>query len=323
MLKTKPLVAVDSDTLIFSAAAANEERSIEVLHQPSGKSRVFKNRTEFKAAMQEKNKEITSDYLITDKQEPMDVSFALHTIKQAAERILDTYSDCEVVFCAGAEWNFRDSLDYPTKYKGNRTNMLRPLLLSECQEYFARKFKAIKATGHEADDEVSILAYDALRQGREAYILSPDGDSRQFDGIKLGKYGTLPKDCVCIQWMHPVKWEDGKLDTYGLPWLIGQHVTGDPTDGLKPTYLTNFKYADKGYYNDVKTFTEPLQFFEFATTKYKLWYPEPVTYTTWYGKKVTRTWEDMLDLYWKGTTMKRERDKVPNFWSFMKEKGYA
>ena len=44
-------------------------------------------------------------------------------------------------------------------------------------------------------------------------------------------------------------------------------------------------------------------------------------YETWNGVKVKADWKFMLNLYWKGTTMKRERHKEPDFWEFLKEKG--
>ena len=52
MKSTKPLVAVDCDTLLYASTAACEERSIEVLHEPTGKTKEFKNRTEFKELIQ-------------------------------------------------------------------------------------------------------------------------------------------------------------------------------------------------------------------------------------------------------------------------------
>ena len=57
MKSTKPLVAVDCDTLLYASTAACEERSIEVLHEPTGKTKEFKNRTEFKELMKSREKE--------------------------------------------------------------------------------------------------------------------------------------------------------------------------------------------------------------------------------------------------------------------------
>lgn len=321
MSKSKPFVSADCDTLVFSSAAAVESRTIEVLHQPTGKSKRFQNRTEFKEVMKSKNKEITQDYIIKDIQEAEDVSHALKLVKNAVEQIYDNFSDCEVVLSATAENNFRDSLPYPTKYKGNRSTMLRPLLLKDAQNYLLTKYKARRAIGCEVDDYTAILAYEALEQGREAFLLSPDGDSRQFDGLKLGKYNSKPSDCVHIQFMHEVDWNDKGFQSYGFPWMTMQHLTGDVSDGLKPTYLSNARYGEKGCFNDLKKLKTPEEFVEFTIKKYKEWYPKPFEYVDWKGGKVNADWKYMLELYWMGTTMMRKEGVLPNYWDFLEQKG--
>jgi hypothetical protein len=320
---TKPFVAVDSDTLLYNSAIASESRYITVLHKPTGKTKDFSNRTEFKAVMREKGKVITEDYLIIDKQEAHPLANALSTAKLKAESILDNFDFHEVVFCAGDTNNFRRSLPYPTRYKSNREKTLRPLLLKDCHEYFKKKFKSVQAQGHECDDEVSILAYEALKQGREAFILSPDGDSRQFDGIKFGGYQDNPNECVNIQFMHEIKWDGKNLDTYGFPWIISQCAYGDATDGLNPQYLAQKKYGEKGFYNDFHKLNTPEEIVKKLVEKYKFWYPEPFEYTAWNGEKQRADWKSILELYWKGTTMKRERDKEPDIWEFLRQKGVS
>ena len=321
MSKSKPFVAVDSDTLLYSAVAACESRTIEVLHSPTGKSKEFKNRTEFKAVMKSKEKEITSDYCIIDRQEPEPVENALHLIKQRAEKILDNFQGCEVVFCAGDNNNFRAALPYPTKYKGNRDNTLRPLLLKDAHEYFRKKYKAVRAEGNEVDDEIAILAYGALEQGREAIVLSPDGDSRQFDGLKLGSYHSDLCSCVSIDFWHDMKWIDGEFDSYGFPWMMMQGIVGDATDGLNPSYLAKKRFGEKGFFNEFGRLKTPEDMVVKFIEKYQQWYPSEFTYTTWDGKEVKADWKFMLNLYWKGTTMKRKRNEEPDFWQFLKEKG--
>ena len=319
-MKSNPLVSVDCDTLVYSAAASCELRSILVTHAPSGISKKFSNRTEFKSTMKAKNKVITDDYLITDIQEPSDVSHALKLVKNSVEKILDNFSDCEVVLCATASNNFRGLLPYPNSYKNNRKSAIRPLLLEDTQKYILGKYKAVRAEGHEVDDLVGILAYEALSQGREAYILSPDGDCRQFDGIKLGKYQDAPEDCFKIEFMHDITWSDKGIQTWGFPWMIFQGTVGDITDGLTPRFLCKARYGEKGCFNDIKDITSPEKLVQYSIEKYKEWYPEPFVYTTWDGKQQQADWKFMLELYWKGTTMKRSYREEPDFWKFLKDK---
>lgn len=320
MKSTKPLVAVDCDTLLFASTAACEERSIKVMHEPTGKSKEFKNRTEFKELMNSREKEITPDYKIIDQQFPQPLENALQIVKQRTEKILDNFSDCEVILCAGDVDNFRMKLPYPTKYKKNRDTALRPLLLKEVHSYFKRKYKAVVAQSHEVDDEVAVLAYGALRQGREGIVISPDGDSRQFDGLKLGKYDYDYEACFPIEFMSPIRWTDGEFDSYGFPWAIMQAAVGDATDGLNPTYLAKKRYGEKGFYNEVKDMRKPEELALHLIKKYKEWFPSEFEYTPWEGRLIKADWKFMLNLYWKGTTMKRDRDKEPDFLEFIKEK---
>lgn len=318
---TKPVVLVDSDTLLFSSCMAVQNNTIEVTHTPTGITKNFKNRTEFKQLMKSKAKEITEDYVVKDQSEAEDVSHALRLVKNSVERIKDNFSDAEVIFCCGADWNFRDHLPYPNQYKGNRTSMLKPLHLPAAQQYMFDKHNAVRAFTHETDDEVGILAYEALAVGRKAYILSPDGDSRQFDGVSLGKYHDTPDTCFDIKFMHDVSWSDKGIQTWGFPWMIYQASCGDITDGLLPRFLCKARYGEKGCYNDIHKLTTPEQLVQYLVDKYKQWYPEPFVYTTWDGKKQQSDWKHMLELYWKGTTMKRNRYEEPCFWKFIADKG--
>ena len=319
-MKSIPFVAVDADTLLFNAAVSSQDKYITVLHKPTGKTKNYQNRTEFKESMRGR-KEITEQYEIHDIQDNPSVKRAFRTVKNKAEQILDNFDFHEVVFCAGDSDNFRRELPYPTRYKANRDGKDRPLLLKECHQYFKKRYKSIQALGHECDDEVSILAYEALKQGREAFILSPDGDSRQFDGVKFGGYTDTPFECVDIQFMHSIKWTGKNLDTYGFPWTVSQCAYGDATDGLNPQYLAKKRYGEKGFYNDFHELTTADEIAQKLIEKYKFWFPEEFEYTSWNGKQIQADWKSMLELYWKGTTMKRERDKHPNVWEFFIEKG--
>lgn len=320
MRSTKPLVAVDCDTLLYASTAACEERSIAVLHEPTGKTKEFKNRTEFKEWMKNREKEITPDYKITDQQSPQPLENALQIVKQRTEKILDNFSDCEVILCAGDRENFRAKLPYPTKYKKNRDTTLRPLLLKDVHSYFHRKYKSVIADMHEVDDEVGILTYEALKHGREGIVLSPDGDSRQFDGVKLGKYNDDTLSCISVGFIPEVKWTDGEFDSYGFPWTVMQAAVGDATDGLNPTYLANRRYGEKGFYNEVQNMKSPEEFALHLIEKYREWFPSKFEYTAWDGRLMKADWKFMLNLYWKGTTMKRVRNKEPDFLRFIKEK---
>ena len=78
----KKILILDGDSVAYRCASAAEERSIDVLHKPTGKSKVFKHRTEFKKFMLERGKEITDDYEVHDKQESEPLEYVIVTGKQ-------------------------------------------------------------------------------------------------------------------------------------------------------------------------------------------------------------------------------------------------
>lgn len=321
MKPSRPLVSVDCDTLIFKCASAVEDRSINVLHKPTGKEKIFKNRTEFKESMKNREKVITEDYLISDVQKSGDVSHALKLVKSKIEQIRDNFSDCEVVFGATHTNNFRDSLEYPVAYKGNRVNAIRPIHLKETQQYVIGVHKAVVAVGCEQDDYSAIVAYDAVRRGRKAYLLTPDGDARQFDGLSLGDYDDTPNSCIDINFMHKIEYNEKGFQSYGFPWLIMQACVGDITDGLNPCYLNKKRYGEKGHYNATKNFKTPEQHANYMISLYKEWYPNRFKYTSHDGRQIMSDWKHMLELYWKGTTMKRSLDDELIVWEFLKDRG--
>lgn len=57
----KTVLVLDGDSIAYRCSAAAERRVITVTHEPTGKSKEFKHRTEFKKSMSEKGKEITED----------------------------------------------------------------------------------------------------------------------------------------------------------------------------------------------------------------------------------------------------------------------
>ena len=303
------LVVVDADTLLYSTAAASEQRSIEVLHKPSGICKSFANRTEFKKLMKEKGKEITDDYELTEKQEPEPVEHCLYSIKVQAENIIERYAFDTVVFVAGDDANFRLDLPLPSKYKSNRSATIRPVHLKEAHKYFANKYKSLKGFSHEADDLSHILAHQGIAEGREVIVLSPDKDSRGFIGVKLGKYDTEESNLVLVQDMHEVQHSKEKgTKSYGVPWLCIQALIGDPSDFYKPTQLAGVKYGEVSAYKDLKDCKTPKECLEVVVRKYREWYPEDFVYTAWNGEQVESNWKHMLQLYWSCLKMKEKED---------------
>lgn len=310
----KPLVVVDADTLVFRSAAVSEERKVNVKHLPSGRERIYKNRTEFKSAMKEKNFEIKSeDFEYEDIQEEQPIEYCLHTIKMQAEAILERFKDSHVVFVAGDRNNFRLDLPLPKRYKSNRDGMLRPVHLAKAKEYFIDKYKAISAEGYEADDLSAILAYDGIKAKKDVILASPDKDSKQFVGLKLFDYTNPDKSIVEVKDWHPVELTSKKeFKSYGIPFLAYQMTRGDGSDGYWPYKLAGKEFGDSGAYKLLYQCLTAKECLQVIVNQYKEWYPEPVTYRAWNGKEYTKDWKDILQMYFYCAKMKQSEDDELN-----------
>ncbi len=298
-------VAVDYDTPVFSAASVTEQRSILVTHQPTGIQKKFKTRTEFKELMKSKGKTVTEAYTIQDVQEAEPVANCLHLIKSNANKIKELYKNAEVVFVAGDKNNFRLDLSLPTRYKGQRAGMIRPIHLGECHRYVKQHLGAVSADGCEADDLTIILAYEAKKQGKNALLLSIDKDSNQSIGLTISDYtGSYYQT---INEMHEVKY-DTKYRSYGIPWIAMQWTVGDGTDCFKPTELSKSRYGAISAYKDFKDLKTPQEVLLKVIELYKHFYPRKFEYTDWKGQQHEADWKSMLVLYFKCCKMKESYD---------------
>lgn len=308
--RKKPLVVVDADTLVYRAAAVSEERSVLVKHIPSKREKIYKNKTEFKNAMKEKNFVINpEDFTFEDIQEEQPISNCLHTIKLQAQNIIDRFPNSEVIFCCGEKDNFRLDLPLPERYKSNRSDSIRPVHLSEGKDYLVKKFRAKSAVGFEVDDLSIILAYEGKNKGIDVVLAACDKDAKQAVGLKLFDYTNPDKEIVEIKNWHEIVLNDKKeFKSYGVPFFCFQWIRGDLSDHVIPYKLAGVKFGDAGAYKlfkDCKTAKECL---DKVVEQYRQWYPEPVTYTAWNGKEYTKDYKGLLQLFFSAIYMLRSHN---------------
>lgn len=313
----KPLVVVDADTLVFRSAAVSEERLVEVEHLPSGRKKIYKNRTTFKEAMKEKNFEVKpEDFKFSDIQEEQPIANCLHTIKMQAQNIVDRFSDSEIIWCCGDKNNFRLELPLPVQYKSNRNSMIRPIHLSKAKEYFCDKFKAKSAEGMEVDDLVLVLSYEARNvYKRDVTLASVDKDSKQAIGLKLFDYVNPEYPIIEVKDWHPVELNAKKeFKSYGVPWLCMQWINGDLSDGFSAKQLAGIKIGDVGLYEMFKDCKYPKDNLEIVINWFKESFGDNFAYTDWQGNIVNTDWKDIMQLYYKCCKMKTSyEDKLDCF----------
>lgn len=304
----KTIAVIDGDLLAFKASAANETRSIEALHNPTGRTKVFKHRTELKETI-DLEKFPLDTFTITDKQEAADLSYALHTVKKMIEGICKVCkTDQYEIYLSGSD-NFRDKLPLPSKYKGNRDGMIRPLQLTEVKEYLIKVHKAEVVVG-EADDKISIRQYDGVKSKTKIIGCSTDKDSLGTDGW-IYNWDTMEKPML-VKGLGELYIDDkGKVRGHGSKWKYLQWIVGDTIDGLNPCELAGVKFGEKSGYKILVDLQTEKDCWQAVHDLYLKWYPESVEYIDQNGVKCCADYLDIAQVYWDGIHMLRwEGDKV-------------
>ena len=320
MIKKKRIVLIDADILSFRTSAICETRAVEVLHNKTKRTKIFKNRTQFKDFLKAKEFEyIEQDYTFKDVQTPNDdllYSFLLtNQMKSLKERL---WWD-EVRLLISGNTNFRDNLPLPKKYKGNRDGTLKPLFRQECKNFLIGKYKAEVVEGCEADDALIYLGYEYLNKGDEVVIVSNDKDSLAYSGLKIYDYTKDDAEIVELPKLGSL-WLDnkGKVRGNGFLHYCHQMKIGDLTDGYKPTDLTTPKisYGEKSSYDALKDCTSEQEALQLVIGKYIQWYPKEFVYVDCFGIEHKATWKDMIRLYHRCVRMKETKDDILSFNDF-------
>ena len=209
---TKLTSIFDYDLIAYRAASAGETRTIKAYHPITGDSWSCKTRTELYGHWQKKdtgllaehNKLNGTDYkadelVITDIQTPEKIANVLHTAKSMVESALYQLKTNKHICYIGVGESFRVERSTLILYKGNRTDMLKPLALDEVTKYLTKKFSAIEVKGIEADDAVvmeayrdkskTVVAVDKDYLGTDVLLFNPN--KPEHGVIDCSGYGSL------------------------------------------------------------------------------------------------------------------------------------
>lgn len=319
------IVVVDMDEQVFITAAACEERLVEVYNTVTGYSGLFKNRTEFKKFMDgiDFDPEI---FETEDVQKPEKLSFAINTLKRRLDNI---YKKCKVnpekveLYIDG-EGNFRDELPLAEKYKGNRENTIRPVLLKELKQYAIDYLGAVEIHGKETDDMLTIRVSEGFKENKKIVGVTQDKDAPQCEGYwfnyekdaepRLVKgFGELYQDTTLAtptvkgsgwKFLYYQMIHQDTADNYSsrdvFPKVI---IDGEVSNRKKP------RWGDKTAMTALNKCTNHKQCLELIVKKYKEWYGEDeFEYEDWQGEVRKATWLDVLDMQFQLAYMKRSDD---------------
>lgn len=149
-------------------------------------------------------------------------------IREIERRFKETV---EPVFFLTGKGNYREELATIAKYKGNRDEMVKPVHYEAVRNYYVEQYGAYVVEGIEADDEVSIRAWELFRNTDEDYVVA-----------------TIDKDLDQIPGWHydykkHVFYEIDPLD--GELFFYAQTLSGDATDNIKGCYRIGIAKAKK------------------------------------------------------------------------------
>ena len=321
----KRIALFDGDILTYRCAAAGEERSITACHLKSGKEKDFKNTTEFKKYLKEKNYPFSpDDYIIYDVQKPNDPAIVMATIKRQVDKALgDLFAD-EMEMYLGAGETFRHRLALPKPYKGQRIDMIRPVHLEEARKFVKHKYKAEVVSQVEADDWLSIRAYEELAKGNEPVIVSSDKDTYQSNGVRVYDWTVDNPQEFLVPLIGELNWVKYKSSggTYkgsGLKFLAYQILAGDTADNYCGYDLSKVKYSAKKAVEALEGVKTPSDIQMVLEREYKLLYPSRFEYRDCHADDREADWEDMLKMYFKAAYMLRSRHDEGNIYEFFEQ----
>lgn len=316
LVKRGGLLVIDGDWLAYKVAAILEKKEVRVFDTDGNFVNNYKNKTEYKnCATYNPNFEIKdSQKLIKSYQSTMD-----YRLRVLVKTFLDATGCTEVLIAMGGPDNFRDLLNLPEKYKGNRDGSIRPLALKETRDRVCEIFPYVVAVGEEADDIISKYQYTYSKNRSERIVVCTlDKDARGTPGLLYNPDKNTLVDIDGLGFLKLTKGSSGyKLYGEGRKWFYAQLLTGDKADNYFPCdlhrKLTNNSskspvitdYKCFNLLDECKTDAECLKVIK---DTYYGWYKDVTEWTTWTGKTVKGDWKDILQMYFDVVHMRRFDD---------------
>lgn len=302
---------IDLDFVLHAAACVGEERYVEVTHTSTGRVKEFSNKTEFHGRnkqggwLSELNKKRVEDdkevfpveaFEVTHKQrvtEPL--ANVLHSAKSMVETALRSSGATSYEAYVGVKAGtcFRVGLSNMLEYKGNRKDLLSPLLKEDVRQYLLKKFDATEVDTLEVDDSVVIRCKELLDKGEDAFVLAIDKDAMGCP-IKVYNPNRPEEGVVDCRGFGELRLDNNKVRGKGRLFKYWQVSVGDTTDNYKANALSKVKWGDKSAYKSLVECKSDKESWEVLVETYKTLYPTPVTFTSWKGETITMDWLDCL-----------------------------
>lgn len=297
---TKMTGLYDLDSVRWAASSAGEKREVRVVHKSSGREIVVPTRTSFYGHW--KNKDggmlaeinrgrtspfIADDFDYFDVQTPAPIENVLHTVKMMVEANVRASEADDVKFYIGRGESFRVGLSTLWKYKGNRDNQIRPVLMEDVVEYMIKKYSPEIITEYEVDDVITMDSYGK----DDTFMLALDkdmyGTGSLFFNFNIPDEGVVDTSGLGSLWLDA----KGNVRGTGRMFKLFQTCSGDDSDNYKANCISDIKWGDKSAYNALKDSKNDRELFINAISVFKHLYPVPFQYEGWRG--------DLIDVDWK------------------------
>lgn len=289
----------DLDCVKYASASAGEKRSVCVTHKTTGRTLVVPTRTEWYGHWKTKtggqlaeiNKTRDSpfawdEFEYEDIQEPEPIENILHTSKLMVEKGVAASKADVVEYYLGVGDSFRVELSTLLKYKGQRLNMLRPVLLDEVTDYLSKKFKAQIISDYEVDDQVVMNSY----RNKGHFVIGIDkdflGSGSAFFNLNTPEKGIQRTDCFGSLHID----SKGYVKGIGRMFKLFQVCSSDTSDNYAANCVSDLKWGDKSAYKALKGCRDDKELFQAAVDIFKKLYPEPKVVTGWRGNEINIDW---------------------------------
>lgn len=337
---------IDYDQIAFQSSAAIEETKIQATHIPSGRTMEFKNVSTFwgrkknslegswlgdQNVMREvegKRPFTREEFSIEKIQIAPEKSHALYAAKTKVNTICEHLGIENYFGVLGSGETFRHELSLPKKYKSNRDDKPRPLLLDVTKDYLKEKHGAQIVTGIEADDRLTQYANqgytDYLNTGKFSYIIaSMDKDGNSTPSLNFNLYRKdnkfkYPDPFIVPDGLGELWMQEGEVKGYGEMWLAVQMCKGDTSDNVRPYQDFGIRYGDASCYADFADAKDSHDLWSRVVERFKTWFPDGVEYTSWDEKEMKLTPGQWASMMFQLVYMQRIPDDKTTFFKMLK-----
>ena len=319
------LCVIDADSIVYKSAAIANEVEYSLFNADGNLEGVFKSAKAYKDHQKDVSSFLgmnTEDWTVSKQESTKPVEHCYKVLETLMNRIRKAVKADRHVFYVGTNDHIRINKATIQQYKGNREGMVKPVHLDAVKAYIRSLPDVILVdNGWETDDVVSCIAYKAYHKyypDFQVVLASIDKDLRNTCSVHY----NFDSEEWCV-----ITPEEGDYN------FAVQALTGDPTDNIKglPNVSDEFrqkyqlpkrngvgKATAEAILQDLKG--ESLQtLYKRVLEAYESYYPNPYEYTSWDGKRLTATPEQILDENCTLLFMMRAKDEP---WMQYKERTF-